>query len=765
MKNFEEKLKSLKIEVKRNVSLAEYTTTKVGGAADYFIEVNSEDGFVKAIKTADDFEISRMVIGGGSNLLISDEGYKGLVILNRYSGITKDKEYFSVKSGTVLFNLVLSSTNDSYSGLENLIGIPGTVGGGIYGNAGAYGSSISDSLVRVKVLRKGKILWVDKEDGGFSYRNSLFKKNGDIILEAEFKFAKAEGIEKRVKEIFSDRSKKYSKDMWCPGSFFKNVIAHDLSKETLVKIPEDKIIYGKIPAGFLLENVGAKGMKFGKIEVSQTHANFFVNKGGGTAREYYALATKLKNLVKEKYDINLEPEVQIIGFKKKAAILGFGLEGRDLYEYLLKGDYDLTVLDQKEKKDLNLDGLETKKTTFICGEDYLKTDLAQFEIVFRSPGVYRYLPEIIAAEKKGTIISSAIKLFFEKCPAKIIGVTGTKGKGTVSTLIYEILKKSGKKIFLAGNIGKPYLSLLSDLDECSVVVLEISSFQLIDMEQSPNLAVVLNVTEDHMDWHKDKEEYLKAKENIVRYQKTDDWAVINDDYQTPKKFADITKGQIYFFSRNKTVKGAFVWDGLIYLNTENKELIGKTKDLQLRGEHNWENITAAICTASLFGASLGDIKDVVFSFKGLEHRLELVTEIKGRKFYNDSFATGPQPTMAAIDSFSEDITLILGGYDKGLNYDLLIEKIVAKKNLTHILLIGDLADKIGGLLKKKSYQGQIENLGKSKMDKIVKKAVAATDDGGVILLSPAAASFDMFRNYKERGCQFKDQVMVLKNNE
>jgi UDP-N-acetylmuramoylalanine--D-glutamate ligase len=765
MIKFEEKLKDCKITVKKNVSLAEYTTTKVGGAAEYFVEVGSEDELVGAVKAADEFGINHMVMGGGSNLLISDEGYKGLVVLNRYSGISQNKEVFSVKSGTVLFNLVLSSTNDSYSGLENLIGIPGTVGGGICGNAGAYGSSVSDCLIRVKVLRKGEILWVDKKDGNFSYRNSLFKKNGDIILGAEFKFTKAEGVKEKVKNILLERSKKFAKNMWCPGSFFKNVIADDLTKETLTKIPQDKVVFGKIPAGFLLESVGAKGMKVGKIEVSENHANFFVNKGGGTAKDYYALAMKLRNLVKEKYNLNLEPEVQIIGFKKKAAILGFGLEGKDLYEYLLNGNYEITILDQKDKKDLDLEGIKVEDVKFVCGTDYLKTDLSKFDIIFRSPGVYRYLPEIVEAERKGTEISSAIKLFFEKCPAKTIGVTGTKGKGTTSTLIYEILKKAGKKVYLAGNIGKPYLSLLPDLDTDVIVVLEISSFQLIDMKQSPNLAVVLNITEDHMDWHKDRQEYLEAKENIVKHQKSDDYAVINHDYETPKSFADLTKSQVYFFSKKDVVKGSYVKDGLIYLNTNKEELIGDTKDLQLRGEHNWENITAAICAASLFGASTNDIKNVVFSFKGLEHRLELVTEINGRKFYNDSFATGPQPTMAAIDSFNEKITLILGGYDKGLNYDFFIKKIVAKNNLANILLIGDLAAKIGDLLKEKNYQGKVENLGKSKMADIVKKAFEITKESGIILLSPAAASFDMFKNYKERGYQFKNEVMALKNNE
>lgn len=300
--------------------------------------------------------------------------------------------------------------------------------------------------------------------------------------------------------------------------------------------------------------------------------------------------------------------------QKKIAILGCGLEGKDAEEYFKKQGGEITLLDRKFDK------------------NYLK-DLNHFNIVVRSPGVYRYLPELIEAKKSGVEISSAIKLFFEKCPAKIIGVTGTKGKGTTATLIYEILKKAGKDVYLAGNIGKPYLELLLKLNKESWVVMELSSFQLIDLNKSPQIAVVLNITSDHLDWHKNREEYIEAKKNIVSHQTASDWAVINEEYETSKNFSKETKGQVIFFSKNE-------------LEEKYK------KNLLLRGEHNLENIAAAVAVAKILKIGDEDILGILSSFKGLEHRLELVGEKDGIKFYNDSFATGPQQLQKRQKEYS-----------------------------------------------------------------------------------------------------------------
>lgn len=408
---------------------------------------------------------------------------------------------------------------------------------------------------------------------------------------------------------------------------------------------------------------------------------------------------------------------------KKIAILGYGIEGQDVEKFLLSKGADVTILDQK------------------FDEKYLK-DLHRFDIIVRSPGVYRFKPEIVAAEESGVVITSPIKIFFENCNAKIIGVTGTKGKGTTSTLIYEILKKDGRDSYLAGNIGKPMLELLPKLSDESFVILEMSSFQLIDLDISPNIAVVLNITSDHMDWHKDQDEYIEAKKNIVRYQSVSDFAVINEEYEESKSFAKETDGKVVFFS---------------------KELLEEKykKELLLRGEHNLENIAAAVSIARILKIDEEITLETVRNFKGLEHRLELVDTIHGVTFYNDSFATGPQPTVAAINSFTEPETLILGGSDKGLDYQELIYALNKRNNVKNLIMIGDTRVKIVDSFKGEPFKGDIFDLGYGSMKEIVKKAFEVTPKGGVVILSPASASFDMFKNYKDRGNQFKDAVRLL----
>lgn len=418
------------------------------------------------------------------------------------------------------------------------------------------------------------------------------------------------------------------------------------------------------------------------------------------------------------------------------------MEGKDLLNYLLSQGAKVTILDKKDKEELDLSGIDLSKASLQTGKDYLK-DLKKFDIIFRSPGVYRYRPELIQAEKDGVKISSAIKLFLSLSPAKKIGVTGTKGKGTTSSLIYEILKKAGKDVYLAGNIGKPYLELLGKLTKESLVVLELSSFQLIDLDESPEIAVVLNITADHFDWHKDLNEYIDAKKNIVKFQSNTDLALLNEEYDVSKSFAAETKAKVLYFSKEKL---------------EQKFQEG----LLLKGEHNLENVAASIGVAKVLGIDEGLILESLKSFKGLEHRLEFVKTVGGISFYNDSFATGPQPTIAAIKSFSEPETLILGGSEKGLDYSSLGEAVVKQKNLKNIVLIGVIREKIREVLTNNHFEGKIVDLDSKSMTEIVKTAFEITANGGVVLLSPAAASFDMFANYKERGNKFKEVVLAIK---
>lgn len=447
---------------------------------------------------------------------------------------------------------------------------------------------------------------------------------------------------------------------------------------------------------------------------------------------------------------------------KKIAVVGLGIEGKDVVNYLLKKGNKITVFDQKTESELDFSGISKSKIKLNCGPNYLKNGFLDFDVIYRSPGIRPDIKEFLSAKRHHIKISSAIKLFFDLCPSKIIGVTGTKGKGTTSTLIYEILKKDGKDVYLAGNIGKPCLQLLSKLKKTSFVILELSSFQLFDLTKSPNTAVVLNVTLDHLDWHKNRKEYVDAKSNIVKHQNKNDFAVINIDYSTSKNFAKKTNAKVYYFSRyEKKVKGSFVENGKIILNIMGMKIIGETKDLQLRGEHNWENVTAAVCAAYLNGAKLSSIRTSVFNFRGLEHRLEFVRSYKGINFYNDSFSTNPGTAIAAIQSFKEPLTLILGGSDKGLSYDNMAEEIVDSGNVKNIILIGQIATQIKESLEKAFYRGNIIYLGMTTMKNVIDKAYFNAQNGDVILFSPASASFGMFKDYKDRGNQFKSCVNNL----
>lgn len=424
---------------------------------------------------------------------------------------------------------------------------------------------------------------------------------------------------------------------------------------------------------------------------------------------------------------------------KKVAVIGLGIEGKDAINYLLNCGALITLFDKKTESELDFSGVDKEKIDLVCGGDYLKNGIKGFDFIIRSPGVYPFTSEIVDAQKEGAILTSVIKIFFDECKGKVIGVTGTKGKGTTSALIYEILKSAGCDVYLAGNIGKPSLELLPKLSTDSWVVMELSSFQLIDLTKSPHIAVVLNITEDHMDWHKNREEYVDAKKSILKYQEVSDCAIINEEYETSKRFEVLGGGQKVLFSKQK-------------LDVKYKT------DLLLRGEHNLENIAAAVEAAKAAGINEEIILRTVKSFKGLEHRLELVGDINGVKYYNDSFATGPQPTIAAIKSFTEGETLILGGSDKGLDYSELRKVISEKENVINLILIGDIGEKIGGEITGKN----IINLGHVPMIRIIGTAKEITKPGGVVIMSPAAASFDMFKNYKDRGNQFKQAVLNLK---
>lgn len=320
MENFQS-LSEAGYKVLINEKLSNYTTLGIGGAALGLVIAERESDLIEILKIVQKEKIKFMVIATGSDLLVSDDGYKGLVLVNKVKGINLiDKSVLVVKAGTVLQDLVDFANENGLAGLQFMAGIPGSVGGAIYGNAGAYGQTISDRLTSVTYFDRGEVKEFLKADCGFTYRSSFFKENKDlIILSAKFSLDPGNSSEliKISKETIELRSKKYPPGIKCPGSFFKNILVSELPLEVINKIPQDKIVYGKVPAGFLLEAVGANGDKLGGIEIASYHGNLFMNVGDGTSDDFFSLAKKYKKKVQEKFNINMEAEVQLVGFEEK----------------------------------------------------------------------------------------------------------------------------------------------------------------------------------------------------------------------------------------------------------------------------------------------------------------------------------------------------------------------------------------------------------------------------------------------------------------
>lgn len=461
---------------------------------------------------------------------------------------------------------------------------------------------------------------------------------------------------------------------------------------------------------------------------------------------------------------------------KKIAVIGASVEGVSSLKFFTKHGARVVLCDQKEPNKFSpifLNDIKKKQIEVRFGKDYLD-GLDKFDLVVRTPGFPLWNQKLVKVINQGVIVTSQTKILFDLCKGRIIGVTGTKGKGTTATLIYRLLKEDGKKVFLGGNIGTPPFSFLNSVDSNSWVVLELSSFQLSDLTKSPHIAVVLNITSDHLysasfespNYHLSQREYIQAKTNILRFQRENDFAVINRDYQSSYRLARFTKGDVWFFSKKRRLnKGAFVFNDGVYLAYNDKLVhIIKTDQIQLRGSHNLENVVAAVTAAFLAGVKDNNMSRAISNFKGLEHRLEFVRSFKNRQFYNDSFSTTPETTIAAIKSFAQNIVLICGGSEKKSDYTQLGEEII-KGKVVKVILIGTTALKIQQAIikaaKRLKKDPPVCILGLRKMKDIVNKAFQLSNKGEIVLLSPACASFDMFSNYKERGRLFKEEVNKL----
>ncbi len=425
----------------------------------------------------------------------------------------------------------------------------------------------------------------------------------------------------------------------------------------------------------------------------------------------------------------------------KVAIAGFAAEGRVNYEYWSKQGADITIVDERTHLDDLPAGVDT-----ILGEGAFEK-LYDFDLVVRTASLN---PARIFTHGK---IWSATNEFFEKCPAPIIGVTGTKGKGTTCSLVAKILEADGKKVHLLGNIGVPALSELSKIKQDDIVVFELSSFQLWDLEKSPETAIVLMIEPDHLDIHASMEEYVNAKANIAVNQEKSDLLVHHPTNEYSKAIAkqSIAEKKAYM-----TDEGAEVVGGKVVIEGS---YICSAAEVGLLGAHNLENICAAITAAWRYTQNIQAIRKAIKEFHGLPHRLEFVREVDGVRYFNDSQATGVNSCLAALRTFSQPTVLILGGSDKGLDITKVIDELNPERH--RVVLVGESSDKIEAALKERLFDSYVKLGVNTDMEEIVKTATDLAAKDGVVLLSPAHASFDMFENYQRRGELFKQTVNGL----
>lgn len=443
----------------------------------------------------------------------------------------------------------------------------------------------------------------------------------------------------------------------------------------------------------------------------------------------------------------------------KIALLGYGLQGQAAADYWNTPQNQLTICDQNQVT--VPEGVATR-----FGKGYLD-DLDQFDLLVRTPILHPN--DIVTANPDSPHILEKVTTvtneFFKVCPSKnIIGVTGTKGKGTTSSLIAELLKAAGKTVHLGGNIGIPPLTMLKDgIQPDDWVVLELANFQLIDLKFSPKIATCLMVVPEHLNWHSDMDEYVVAKQQLFAHQTVHDVAVFNRANAHSQEVASVSAAgtkRSYEVpgpgAEPQQTTGAYLKGETIYMD---ETAVCQASDIALLGRHNIENVCAAIATVwELIGRNTELVKQVVGQFKGLEHRLELVRELNDVRYYDDSFGTTPETAIVAIQAFEQPKVVILGGFDKGGNFDELAH-VVSTHNVRTAVLIGDTAEPIKAALKSAGFEQTVA--GGETMSNIVNVAQAHAQPGDIVLLSTGCASFGLFNNYKDRGEQFKKMVLAL----
>lgn len=450
---------------------------------------------------------------------------------------------------------------------------------------------------------------------------------------------------------------------------------------------------------------------------------------------------------------------------KRVAVVGVGVTNSDLIFLLCRKGALVTVHDRRQRDQIGdiCDRFEQAGAHLCLGEEYLKE--AKCDILFRTPGMYFGSEIIERLRREGVIVTSEMEVFFDLCPCRTFAVTGSDGKTTTTTLIAKMLEEAGYKVFIGGNIGRALLPLIEEIEPEDMAVVELSSFQLISMRCAPDVSVVTNVAPNHLDVHKDMQEYIDAKRHIFLHQNAFSKTVLNADNEITASFGTEVRGRLYMFSRqNPPAFGTWLGDdGHIYLHTVagNVDVMAR-EEIRLPGIHNVENYLAAISAVSDY-ADIEDIVEVARTFNGVEHRIEFVREVRGIRWYNDSIASSPTRTIAGLHSFDQKMIIIAGGYDKKIPFLPLAPEI--NKHVKILILTGPTATKIEeAVITHPTYDPNSLRIVHAKnLEEAVQVADNLAEKGDIVSLSPACASFDAYPNFEARGRHFKQLVAALKD--
>ena len=446
---------------------------------------------------------------------------------------------------------------------------------------------------------------------------------------------------------------------------------------------------------------------------------------------------------------------------RKVAIIGLGVSNLPLIDYFHEKKSIVTVFDSREIGEISreiIDKITNYAMEMSLGKGYLNK-LQGFDLILRSPSCLPTIPELEEEANRGAIVTTEVELLMKMCPAQIIGVTGSDGKTTTTTLISEILKKAGYNCYVGGNIGTPLFTKLHEIMPDDKVVLELSSFQLMGMEVSPSISVITNITPNHLNVHKDYEEYIEAKKNIFKYQDRDGITILNYDNEITRNCSAEVRGKVIFFSSKEKLDNGYIVDDDVIKECEDKlrKHIVSAKELTIRGKHNYENICAAIAATKTL-VDISTAIEVIKTFPGVEHRIEFVKEINGVKWYNDSASSTPSRTISGLNAFDEEIVLIAGGADKNLDYTPVAKPILDK--VKTLILMGQTSGKIFDAVKEEEEKEnkEINIYMVNNLSQAVILAKRYSVPGQVVLFSPASTSFDMFKNMYDRGQKFKGIV-------